>query len=204
MFGAVAVLVYNLFGVVGVLEVVVVGLTGGRVALPEGGGVAAGLGADVLVGLYARHYAALVRTAALLLDEPDLCEEVVQEGFVRVFASRRRLRDPDKAVAYLRRTVVNLCRSSLRRRLVAARHLSMTMMAEARPDDDVMAAIDRDALVRALRRLAPRARQAVVLRFYVDLSEIETATAMGVSVGAVKSYTSRGLAALAELLREQP
>ena len=77
---------------------------------------------DLITSLYAQHYRSLIRLAALLLDEVAACEDVVQEAYIRVHNARGRLRDPDKALAYLRQTVVNLSRSTLRRRLVAARH----------------------------------------------------------------------------------
>ena len=152
---------------------------------------------DVLAALYLRHFPSLVRLAALLLDDVAACEDVAQEAYVRVAQARGRLRDPDKALAYLRTTVVNLARSALRRRMVAARH----GFAQSRPDsvdDHTYDIVERDAMVRAVRALPRRHREAVSLRYYADLTEAQTAAAMGVSVGAVKSYTSRGLAMLAE------
>ena len=99
-------------------------------------------------------------------------------------------------------TVVNRCRSALRHRKVVAAHL-----AAARPPADAPSAeagaIDRltqDAVVAALRKLPTRQREAIVLRYYADLSEADTAEAMGVSRGAVKSHTSRGVAALKRTL----
>src|SRR5258706_5217894 len=74
---------------------------------------------EALTRLYATHYRSLLRLAALLLDEPAACEDVVQEAYVRVL--RRPIDDRDKVLAYLRQTVVNLARSTLRRRLVAHR-----------------------------------------------------------------------------------
>ncbi len=147
-----------------------------------------------LLTLFTAHYASLMRLAAFLLKDPNTCEDVVQEAFIRV--SSKSLRDPEHTLAYLRQTVVNLCRSHIRRRLVALRH-APALAQSPTVDHDIYRAIECDALVRALRHLPARQREAVVLRHYADLSEAETADAMGVSVGAVKSYTSRGLAALA-------
>src|SRR5437899_1304993 len=74
---------------------------------------------DPLAMLFSRHWREMLRLAALLLDDPGQREEVVQEAFLKLHG--RRLRDPDAAAAYLRQCVVNLCRSRLRRRLIAAR-----------------------------------------------------------------------------------
>lgn len=155
---------------------------------------------DALAALYSAHYRSLVRLAALLLDDAASCEDVVQEAFVRVHRSWRRIDDQNNALAYLRQTVVNLSRSALRRRLVAQRHAP-------RPErnvteDAAYATVERDALVRALRTLPRREREALALRFLADLSEAQTASAMGCAVGSVKGYTSRGLARLGARLKE--
>jgi RNA polymerase sigma-70 factor (sigma-E family) len=157
---------------------------------------------DVLSGLYIVHYKKLIRLAALLLDETAACEDVVQEAYIKLAASGRldRLRDPDAGLAYLRTTVLNLARSSLRRRLVAAKHAPMVHRPD-RVDDGVMQVVDRTAIVCAMRTLPRRMREAVALRYYADLTEAQTARVMGVSTGSVKSYTSRGLERLAEQLK---
>jgi RNA polymerase sigma-70 factor (sigma-E family) len=159
-------------------------------------------GADELAALYVVHYGALVRLAALLLDDTAACEDVVQEAYIRRAASRRlqRLRDPDAGLAYLRTTVLNLARSSLRRRLVATRYAPLVHRAD-HADDDAISAVERAAVVAAMRNLPRRMREAVALRYYADLTEAQTADVMGVSVGSVKSYTARGLERLAALLK---
>jgi RNA polymerase sigma-70 factor (sigma-E family) len=144
--------------------------------------------------LFAAHYGALVRLARLLGD-PAEAEDVAQSAFVRLFR-RGRLRDPHLAGAYLRRTVVNQVRSDRRRARTARRH-AWTIPRDEVAEPDVAA---RVAVRRALADLPRRQREAVVLRYYADLSEADTAAAMGVSVGSVKAYTSRGLAALEKLL----
>jgi RNA polymerase sigma-70 factor (sigma-E family) len=157
---------------------------------------------DDLAALYVVHYRSLVRLAALLLDETAACEDVVQEAYIRLAASRRleRLRDPEAGLAYLRTTVLNLARSSLRRRLVAARYAPLVHRAD-RIDDNAIGAVERATVVGAMRTLPRRMREAVALRYYADLTEAQTADVMGVSVGAVKSYTSRGLERLADQLK---
>lgn len=149
-----------------------------------------------LAEIYTARYRALVGLAALLLRDVTSCEDVVQEAFVRLYASWPRLRDPDKAEAYLRQAVVNLARSRLRRLAVARKHEPLPGPDGASAEDLAYAGFERDAVVAAIQRLPRRQREAVVLRFWGDLTQEQAAQAMGVSVGAVKSYLSRGLDAL--------
>jgi len=151
---------------------------------------------SALVGLYRAHYRSLVRLAALLLDDVGTSEEVVQDAFIKMHLGWRRLRDPDKALAYLRQTVVNLSRSRMRHRQVEAKHAPAPMPDAASAEYEAIGSVERAAVVAALQRLPDRQREAVVLRYYGDLSETEIARAMGVSNGAVKSHVHRGLAAL--------
>ena len=156
----------------------------------------------VIERLYVTQYASLRRLAALLLDDPGACEEVVQEAFVRLHARWSRLTDPEKALAYVRRTVVNLSRSRLRRRLVVARHPTPPDPAGGDALDGAIAALEAAAVVRALRGLQRRQREVLVLRYYGGLNEAEIATTLGISAGSVKAYASRGLAALKEAFEE--
>ena len=75
-----------------------------------------------LTALYVKHYTTLVRLAALLLDDRGASEEVVQDAYVKMHAAWRRIDDTDRALAYLRQTVVNLARSRMRRRLMVIKH----------------------------------------------------------------------------------
>ncbi len=153
-----------------------------------------------LTALYSEHYRSLVRLAALLLDDLGMCEEVVQEAYIRVHGAWGRLEDRDKALAYLRQTVVNLARSTLRRRLVALKHAPKPMPHAASAEEGAYSLVERAAVVQALRELPRRQREAVVLRYYADMSEADAAAVMGCSVGSVKAYTSRGLSALSSKL----
>lgn len=150
---------------------------------------------DVFAEMYARHRGALVRLAALLLDDASLAEDAVQEAYVS--CHRRVLRDPSSALPYLRQAVVNQARSTLRRRLLAARHATVTAPDVPSAESTAYTALSRDALITALRGLPRRQREAVVLKHYVGMTETEVAIVMDVSVGAVKAYASRGIAALA-------
>jgi RNA polymerase sigma-70 factor (sigma-E family) len=161
---------------------------------------------ETLTALYVAEYSRLLRLAALLIDDLGSCEEIVQDAYLKVHAAllgpKPRLRDEDRALAYLRQTVVNLARSSLRRRMVARKHAPRPMPDAPSAEEGAYAQVERAAVVQALRDLPRRQREAVVLRYYGDLTESAAAEVMGVSVGAVKAYTSRGLAALAEALEE--
>jgi RNA polymerase sigma-70 factor (sigma-E family) len=178
------------------------------VGMPRAAEAAAAWDADEAVTqLYAAHYRSLVRLAALLLRDSAVAEEVVQDAFIGMHQNWRRIRNTDKALGYLRRSVVNGARSTLRRRAVAVKHLAREappgVMASA--EHSVMASAERAELMRALSALPLRQREALVLRYYVDLSEAEIAAAMGISRGAVKSHASRGLAALrAGIGKERP
>ncbi|WP_436774333.1 SigE family RNA polymerase sigma factor [Yinghuangia sp. YIM S09857] len=156
----------------------------------------AGVSVDLLTETYRAHYGTLLRLAALLLDDPHSCEDVVQEAFVRVHVARHRLREPDKTLAYLRQTVVNLSRSTLRRRLMALRLMPRPAVDEPAAEEGAHSVLLRDALVRVLRELPRRQREVIVLRYYADLTEVQVADLLGLSVGSVKAYGSRGLEAL--------
>lgn len=155
-----------------------------------------------LTDLYQENYRQLLRIAVLLVDDRAAAEDIVQDAYLRVFDSRSRLRDPEKALAFLRQAVLNRARSILRRRMVAKRYQSRLVTEESQPDDTGRG-LDRAVLADALARLPRRQREAVVLRYYADFSEVRTAELMGVSQGAVKSYCSRGVARLSDLLRER-
>lgn len=161
---------------------------------------ATGASVDQLTETYQAHYRSLLRLAALLLDDLSSCEDVVQEAFIRVHAARRRVREPEKTLAYLRQTVVNLSRSTLRRRILGLRLLPKPMPDMASAEEGAYDALERDQLRTALRGLQRRQREVLVLRYYADLTEAQVAEVLGVSVGSVKAYGSRGLAALRILM----
>jgi RNA polymerase sigma-70 factor (sigma-E family) len=155
------------------------------------------LGADEAVtALCVAHYRGLVRLAAMLLDDVGAAEEVVQDAYVRMHGSWRRIRDPQAAVGYLRTTVLNLARSRLRHRQVTRKHASAPLPDAPSAEQGALDRLEQDRVVGALRRLPLRQRECLVLRYYGDLSEAQIAAAMGISTGAVKSHASRGMAAL--------
>jgi RNA polymerase sigma-70 factor (sigma-E family) len=159
----------------------------------------AGWSADeALELLYAAHWRALVRLAVLLVHDQGSAEEIVQDCFVAVHARWGRLHDPDRALAYLRQSVVNRSRSHLRHLAVVHRHAARENPPApvAGADRNAHDAERRETVLSALRRLPRRQREVLALRYYLDLSEAEIAETLGISRGAVKSHASRGAAAL--------
>ncbi|MCA1692483.1 MAG: SigE family RNA polymerase sigma factor [Acidimicrobiales bacterium] len=138
--------------------------------------------ADGLAELYRREYAPMVRLAHLITGSNEAAEDVVQDSFVRVYRNWDRAEQPG---AYLRTVVVNRCRSWQTRR-------AMERERQPRPPVAVVDAEGRE-LLDALARLGPRQRAALVLRFYSDMSEAETARLLGCRPGTVKSLVHRGL-----------
>jgi RNA polymerase sigma-70 factor (sigma-E family) len=150
--------------------------------------------------LYARHYQALVRMASLLVRDIPTAEEVVQDAFVALAEGWLRLRDADKALAYLRQAVMNRSRSVLRHRAVADGNQRAVPPDLPSAEHEAFIQLERSAVVTALAGLPDRQREAIVLRYYAGLSEAEIADTMGISRGAVKSHTARGIAALRAVL----
>jgi RNA polymerase sigma-70 factor (sigma-E family) len=158
--------------------------------------MAAGTTVDHLTETYRVHYKSLLGLAALLLDDTASCEDVVQEAFIRVHSARKRVRDPEKTLAYLRQTVVNLSRSALRRRIVGLKLLSKPMPDMASAEEGAYEQLERDELIHAMRGLQRRQREVLVLRYFADMTEAQVADVLGLSLGSVKAYGSRGIAAL--------
>jgi RNA polymerase sigma-70 factor (sigma-E family) len=163
-----------------------------------------GWNADLAVTeLYSVHYRTLVRLAALLVRDTPTAEEVVQDAFVAMHDAWQRLRDAENALAYLRQAVVNRSRSVLRHRIVVDKNLVKAPPDMPSAEHGAMIQLERSAVIAALRRLPDRQREAIVLRYYADLSEAEIAAAMGISRGAVKSHTARGMTALRSALERE-
>ena len=160
---------------------------------------ASGWSADqALELLYAAHWRSLVRLGVLLVHDVGAAEEIVQDCFLAVHARWSRLHDPDKALAYLRQSVVNRSRSHLRHLAVVRRHAQRENKQEPAPGADHPAyeQARRAAVLDAMRRLPRRQREVIALRYYLDLTEAEIADTLQISRGAVKSHASRGVAAL--------
>jgi RNA polymerase sigma-70 factor, sigma-E family len=150
--------------------------------------------------LYREHRAPLVRLAALLVG--DEAEEVVHDAFVRTHLAWDRLKEPERALSYLRSVVLNGARSRLRHLRVVERTALAPPGVGASAEAAAMAGEEHRRVVAALRSLPGRQKECLALRYYLDLSESEIAAALGISPGSVKTHVHRGLAALAELLEE--
>ena len=138
----------------------------------------------------------LFRTAYLMVGDHQLAQDLLQEALVKTYVAWPRLREVNKAEAYTRRTIVTTAISWRRRRSFHERPANV--IPEVRVADPAEGLVTRDALWAQLHLLPPRQRAAIVLRYYFDLSEAQTAEAMGCSVGAVKSQSSAGLGRLRE------
>jgi len=156
-----------------------------------------------LTEIYLGEYRSLVRLAVLLLHDVPTAEEVVQEAFIAMHTGWRRLRDTEKALSYLRQAVVNRSRSVLRHRTVVDRNAPKHVPDEPSAEAGAITLLERSAVISALRGLPDRQREAIVLRYYADLSEAEIAATMGISRGAVKSHTARGMTALRSVLEQE-
>jgi RNA polymerase sigma-70 factor (sigma-E family) len=156
--------------------------------------------ARAVTAIYTTHYRSLVRLAVLLVRDVATAEEVVQDSFIAMHAAWRRLRDTEKALSYLRQSVVNRSRSVLRHRVVVDKNAPKPAPDMPSAEQGAISLLERSAVISALRTLPPRQREALVLKYYADLSEAQIATAMGISRGAVKSHTARGVAALRVVL----
>lgn len=153
-----------------------------------------------VTAIYSAHYRSLVRLAALLVRDVATAEEVVQDSFLAMHGAWRRVRDSDKTLSYLRQSVVNRSRSVLRHRVVVDRHAPKATPDMPSAEHGALSLLERSAVIAALRTLPPRQREALVLKYYADLSEAQIAAAMGISRGAVKSHTARGTASLRSIL----
>ncbi|TYK53386.1 RNA polymerase sigma factor [Actinomadura decatromicini] len=152
--------------------------------------------------LYEAHALDLVRLALVMVGDRPTAEDVVQDSFLGLYRRWGRLKDPDKALTYLRSSVLNNCRSVLRRR--GRRPLGVQDPPVASAESRVLDREQGREVLDALRRLPHRQRETLVLRFVLDLSEEETAQVMRVSRVTVRSNTSRGRTALERMLGETP
>lgn len=140
------------------------------------------------------HWRDLVRAAVFLGASPHEAEDLAQQTLVRCYSHWQRVTDATNRDAYVYRMLLNQLRDARRSRWWRSR-------VDAEPDGRVDDASDRvviaDAVHRALGGLSKPHREVVVLRYFVQLTEAQTATALGISVGTVKSRLSRSLARLA-------
>ncbi|MEU6380516.1 SigE family RNA polymerase sigma factor [Streptomyces sp. NPDC046909] len=151
---------------------------------------------------FERHYAELSRLARLLTGESDAADDLAADALLALWNRWDRVRAADHPAAYARGVVANLARTRIRSAVRERRRIALfwSQREEKTENPDIAGVVD---VQEALRRLPFRKRACVVLRHAFDLSEKDTALALGVSVGTVKSQTSKGMAELQRLLGSQ-
>ena len=157
---------------------------------------------QAVTALYQAHALGLTRLAFLMLGDRQAAEDVVQDAFCNLYRAWDGMSDHTHALGYVRASVLNGSRSALRRTKRVPKPVAAPG-AVASAEATALAGEERREMVAALRRLPPRQREALVLRYFADLPEHETALAMRVSRGTVKSTTARALAALGRILQEE-
>jgi RNA polymerase sigma-70 factor (sigma-E family) len=150
--------------------------------------------------LYGVHYRSLVGLAALLVRDVATAEVIVQDSFVALHVRWRWLRDNEKALSYLRQSVVTRSRWALRYPVTADTIAPEDGPGLSAAEPDALPPLERTAVVTALQALPERQRESLLLRYYADLSPAQTASVMGISVGEVKSHTARAMEALRTVL----
>ena len=155
---------------------------------------------EALIELYGEHYAPLVRLAHLVAHDPSIAEDLVHEAFIKLYGSWHRVRDHDRAPAYLRTTLVNLARGRARRHHVALRRRPAPPPDAASAEEGALGLENRREVIDCLRRLPARQRECLVLRHYSDMTETEIAATLGISVGSVRTHIKRGTAMLQKRL----
>jgi RNA polymerase sigma-70 factor (sigma-E family) len=179
------------------------------VKLPEAAGARSAAqesAEDAVAALYQASALSLIRMAYVMLDDLQGAEDVVQEAFYGLYRRWGRLKDADHAIFYVRAAVLNGCRSALRRRAVRRRVLAGR--SDQRPAASAEAMVikgeEREEVIRALARLPHRQREALVLRFYLELSDEQIARVMDIGQSTVRSTVYRALEALGRDLKETP
>jgi RNA polymerase sigma-70 factor (sigma-E family) len=151
--------------------------------------------------LYQGHAPGLIRLAYVMLGDRPASEDVVQEAFCGLYRHWEHLTGPDRALSYLRSSVLNGCRSALRRQAVR-RAVVMFQPPAASAEALVLSGEERQEVMQAVRRLPARQREVLVLRFYLDLPDDEIARLMSIRPSTVRSAAARALEALGRALKE--
>ncbi|HEX9032865.1 MAG TPA: SigE family RNA polymerase sigma factor [Streptosporangiaceae bacterium] len=169
-----------------------------------------GRGDDAALAVTALYQASaldLVRLAHVIVGDQGVAEDIVQEAFCGLYRRWAHLADQDKALAYVRSSVLNACRSALRRKRpeifadVPASDPD-SLPSPASGEAAVISEEERQIVMAALRRLPHRQREVLVLRFYLDLTEAQIAAEMGIAQSTVRSAAHRAFATLGRILGE--
>jgi RNA polymerase sigma-70 factor (sigma-E family) len=156
-----------------------------------------------VTALYQAHALGLVRLAVIMLGDQAAAEDVVQDAFLGLYRHWADLSDASNALPYVRSSVLNGCRTVLRRRVRGVPSAAFAELPLESAEASALIGEEHRAVLAAIRRLPDRQREALVLRYYLDMAEEEVAAAMRISRGTVKSATSRAIAALGRMLREE-
>jgi RNA polymerase sigma-70 factor (sigma-E family) len=161
-----------------------------------------------ITALYEASALGLIRMAYVMLGDLPSAEDVVQEAFCGLYRRWDRLADTAGATYYVRTSVLNGCRSALRRRAVRRGFLQHGPLADPPPavsaETVVLGGEQREDVIRALRHLPDRQREVLILRFYTELPDDEIGRVMGIRPGTVRSTAFRALDALGRALKETP
>jgi RNA polymerase sigma-70 factor (sigma-E family) len=154
--------------------------------------------------LFRSHHLELVRLAVVMVGDLASAEDIVQDCYERMHRRWHVIREPDRALAYARSSVLNGCRSAHRRSSAHRRYWpKLAQPVDATVPDAAAATADRGQLADALRQLPRRQREVLVLRYYADLSVAEIAETLRISQSNARACVSRGLAALAAVIGEE-
>ena len=151
---------------------------------------------DAFAVLVRGTVARLDAAARLILHDPELARDAVQEAYVLAWRDLPGLRDPDRFDAWLHRVTVRSCLTILRRRRHRAIEVELTPTTDIPVGDTGSFIVDRDQVERALRRLEPGMRAVVVLHYFLGLPLPDAAEALGIPLGTAKSRLHRSLAAM--------
>ena len=154
-----------------------------------------------VTALYHEHALSMIRVAHIMLGNRAAAEDVVQDAFCGLYRRWGHLADKDKALGYVRSSVINGCRTVLRRRRLQDRIMTYQPAAVS-AETAALSSEERREVVQALRRLPERQREVLVLRYYLDLTDEQIADDLGITPSTIRSTRHRALAALERLLTE--
>src|SRR6478735_10375448 len=172
----------------------------GVVAARARGAVSEPTSAALVAHLFTAEGNRLVSLARFFVDDRTAAEDLVQEAFIRLSRNAHRIRDEERAAAYLRSIVINLARDHNRRGLVSFRHRPPAAPDAPSAEEYAAESEGRQEVVEALRALPRRQRDCVALRYYLELSIQDIAETLGVSANSVKTHLQRGLRSMAQTL----
>ena len=158
---------------------------------------------ELVTDLFEREGRSLVRLARIFVEDRDAAEDIVQEAFLRLARHAGRIEDVERAPAYLRSIVLNLARDHNRRGLVSLRHHAAAGREIDVTDhaaDELVRSEEHGRVLDAVRRLPPRQRDCIALRYFEESSVEVTAATLGISVNSVKTHLQRAMAALDRML----